>query len=148
MNNLIVEAMDETSLEEVVEINNMSLTTPWSFESLRNELYNKFCKYIVVKTDNEVIGYAGLWLIIDEAHITNIAVHPDFRGQGVSKVLMDNILKICVELHIPSITLEVRENNSVARNLYNKYGFIEEGIRKNYYGENLNAVIMWKRNIT
>ena len=92
-----------------------------------------------------VIGYAGLWLIIDEAHITNIAVDPDYRGIGASNVLMDNIIKICVERNIPSITLEVRENNIVARNLYYKYGFIEEGLRKNYYGENQNAIIMWRR---
>jgi ribosomal-protein-alanine N-acetyltransferase len=99
----------------------------------------------VIKKDDVVIGYAGLWLIIDEAHITNIAVDPDYRGIGASNVLMDNIIKICVERNIPSITLEVRENNIVARNLYYKYGFIEEGLRKNYYGENQNAIIMWRR---
>jgi ribosomal-protein-alanine N-acetyltransferase len=145
MNNLVVEPMTAENLLEVVEINNLCLTTPWSFESLKNELENKFCKYIVIKKDDVVIGYAGLWLIIDEAHITNIAVDPDYRGIGASNVLMDNIIKICVERNIPSITLEVRENNIVARNLYYKYGFIEEGLRKNYYGENQNAIIMWRR---
>lgn len=145
MNNLVVEPMSEENLLEVVEINNLSLTTPWSFESLKNELENKFCKYIVVKKGNTVIGYAGLWLIIDEAHITNIAVDPDYRGIGAGNVLMENIIKICADHNIPSITLEVRENNIVARNLYYKYGFIEEGLRKNYYGENQNAIIMWRR---
>ncbi len=146
MNNLVIESMTEIHLEDVVEINNLSLTTPWSFESLKGELENKFCKYIVVKKDGTLIGYAGLWLIIDEAHITNVAIHPDYRGIGASNVLMDGIIKICTDFNIHSITLEVRESNIVARNLYSKYNFVVEGLRKNYYDNNENAIIMWRRN--
>lgn len=145
MNNLVVESMAEIHLEDVVEINNLSLTTPWSFESLKGELENKFCKYIVVKKAGTLIGYAGLWLIIDEAHITNVAIHPDYRGIGASNALMDGIIKICTDFNIPSITLEVRESNIVARNLYSKYNFVVEGLRKNYYDDNENAIIMWRR---
>jgi ribosomal-protein-alanine N-acetyltransferase len=146
MNNFVVELMSESNLEDVLEINNLCFTTPWSFQSLKNELENKFCRYLIVKKDDVLIGYAGLWLIIDEAHITNIAIHPDYRGIGASNVLMDGLIKICADHEIPAMTLEVRENNLTARNLYNKYEFVEEGLRKNYYEDNENAIIMWRRN--
>lgn len=147
MNNLFICPMDESNVIDVLEINNICFNPPWSLESLKNELKNKFTRYIVVKKDDIVIGYAGIWIIIDEAHITNIAVDPDFRGIGAGNVLIENIIDICKELEIPSITLEVRETNTVAKNLYKKYGFIEEGIRKNYYEDGTNAVLMWKRNV-
>ncbi|MEA4826473.1 MAG: ribosomal protein S18-alanine N-acetyltransferase [Clostridium sp.] len=147
MNDLFIYPMDESNVIDVLEINNICFNPPWSLESLKNELKNKFTRYIVVKKDDIVIGYAGIWIIIDEAHITNIAVDPDFRGIGAGNVLIENIIDICKELEIPSITLEVRETNTVAKNLYKKYGFIEEGIRKNYYEDGTNAVLMWKRNV-
>lgn len=147
MNNLFICPMDESNVIDVLEINNICFNPPWSLESLKNELKNKFTRYIVVKKDDIVIGYAGIWIIIDEAHITNIAVDPDFRGIGAGNVLIENIIDICKELEIPSITLEVRETNTVAKNLYKKYDFIEEGIRKNYYEDGTNAVLMWKRNV-
>ncbi|MGY0374398.1 ribosomal protein S18-alanine N-acetyltransferase [Clostridium sp. JNZ J1-5] len=147
MNDLFICPMDESNVIDVLEINNICFNPPWSLESLKNELRNKFTRYIIVKKDDIVIGYAGIWIIIDEAHITNIAVDPDFRGIGAGNVLIENIIDICKELEIPSITLEVRETNTVAKNLYKKYGFIEEGIRKNYYEDGTNAVLMWKRNV-
>lgn len=146
MNNLSTCLMDESNLNEVLQINNICFSPPWSIESLRNELNNKFSKYILLKNNHSVIGYAAIWIIIDEAHITNVAVHPDYRGIGGSNLLMDEIIKICSESDLPAITLEVRESNTVAINLYRKYGFVEEGMRKNYYGENQNAILMWKRN--
>ncbi|QGU94172.1 ribosomal-protein-alanine N-acetyltransferase [Clostridium bovifaecis] len=147
MNDLMVCEIDEAYLDEVLEINNLCFNPPWSLDSLRNELKNKFSKYIAVKKKNKIIGYAALWLIIDEAHIINIAVHPDYRGIGASSILMDAIIDICKNHKIPGITLEVRSNNTVAQNLYKKYGFVEEGLRKNYYGDNLHAIIMWKKNV-
>lgn len=147
MSDLRVFKMDKTHLQEVLEINNLSFNPPWSLSSLEDELNNKFSKYIVVKKGDKVIGYAAIWIIIDEAHIINIAIHPDYRGIGASNLLMDAIIDICKEREIPSITLEVRANNTIAKNLYKKYGFIEEGIRKNYYEDNTDAIIMWKRNV-
>lgn len=147
MNDLMICEMNEAYLEEVLTINNLCFDPPWSLESLRNELKNKFSKYIIVKNENSIIGYAALWLIIDETHIINIAIHPDYRGIGASKLLMEAIIDACKERKIPAITLEVRSNNIIAQNLYKKYGFIEEGLRKNYYGDNLHAIIMWKRNV-
>ncbi|CAG7839329.1 30S ribosomal protein S18 [Clostridium novyi B str. ATCC 27606] len=148
MNNLSLQEMKEEDLESVLKINNICFNPPWKLQTLKNEFRNNFSKYIVLKDQhNKIIGYAGIWLIIDEAHITNIAVHPDYRGLGASNYLMNGIMDICTEKKIPAITLEVRENNTVARNLYKKYGFLEEGLRKNYYGPNVNALVMWKKDV-
>lgn len=137
----------EEYYNDVLMINNLCFEPPQSLSSFTHEVNNKFSKYILVKKDNNIIGYAALWLIIDEIHIINIAVHPQYRGIGAGNVLMEAIIGFSKEHMIPSITLEVRSNNTVAKNLYKKYGFVEEGIRKNYYGEGLDAIIMWKRDV-
>lgn len=148
MNNFIIEEMKNDHLQSVLRINNLCFNPPWKLETLENEFNNKFSKYIVLKDNsNNLIGYAGIWLIIDEAHITNIAIDPNYRGIGASNYLMDTILDICKTRKIPSITLEVRENNTVAINLYKKYGFLQEGLRKNYYGPNIHGIVMWKKDI-
>ncbi|MCY6369790.1 ribosomal protein S18-alanine N-acetyltransferase [Clostridium ganghwense] len=147
MNNFVISPIEEKDTMDVLEINNLSFSPPWSLKALENELKNKFAKYIVLKKENKVIGYAGIWLIIDEAHITNIAMHPDYRGIGGGNLLMEGVIAICREYKIPSITLEVRENNTSARGLYKKFGFVQEGIRKNYYENNIDAIVMWKRDV-
>lgn len=147
MDNLRVCKMEESYLEEVLEINNICFNPPLTSDSLKKEIENKFSKYIVAIKEGKVIGFAALWLIIDEVDIINIAIHPDYRGIGASNLLMDGVINLCKEHKIPSITLEVRSNNEVAKNLYKKYGFKEEGIRKNYYGDNLDAIIMWKKDV-
>ena len=89
-----------------------------------------------------------MWKIIDEAHITNLAVHPDFRRKGVAKVLLINALKECYEEKIKFLTLEVRASNIKAFTLYEKFGFKSLGIRKKYYQDNNeDALIMWSENI-
>ncbi len=100
-----------------MEIDNLSFSVPWSRNSYETELKNKFAKYIVVlnKETNKVLGFAGMWLIIDECHITNIAVHPNHRGLGIGNILMNEIIDICKEHNLTSITLEVRESNTAAK---------------------------------
>ncbi|MCY6958823.1 ribosomal protein S18-alanine N-acetyltransferase [Clostridium brassicae] len=147
MNDFEISFIEEKDTSEVLNINNLCFNPPWSLESLQNEIKNKFSKYIVLKKKNKVIGYVGIWLIIDEAHITNIAVHPDYRNIGCGNILMNEIIHLCKQRNVPSITLEVRFNNTPAINLYKKFGFIEEGLRKNYYENNIDAVVMWKRNV-
>lgn len=147
MNNNIVSPIKDEDIPLVLEINNLCFDPPWSLTSLKNEVANKFTKYIVLKSYDVVVGYVGIWLILDEAHITNIAIHPNHRCKGLGSILMENTVNLCKELNIPSITLEVRENNTAAKNLYKKFGFTEQGIRKNYYPNNINAIIMWKRDI-
>jgi len=136
-------------IDGIIMIETLTFPTPWSKESFEKELEtNKFARYIVAKKDNIVIGYAGMWLILDEGHITNIAVHPEYRGIGAGNRLLESLIEICKIESIHHITLEVRKSNIIAQNLYKKYGFIEEGVRKEYYGDNKeDAIIMWKHNV-
>ena len=137
-------------VDGIMEIDNLSFSVPWSRNSYETELKNKFAKYVVAidKKTNKILGFAGMWLIIDECHITNIAVHPDYRKIGIGNMLMDKIVTICIEHNMDGITLEVRESNTAAKNLYYKYGFRDSGIRKGYYADNNeNALLMWKTDL-
>ncbi|WP_294180075.1 ribosomal protein S18-alanine N-acetyltransferase [uncultured Clostridium sp.] len=136
-------------IDGIIAINNMCFSTPWSRESLEKEIEdNIIAKYVVAKKCDILMGYAGMWHILDEGHITNIAVHPEYRGIGVGSLLLDALIEICRIESINSMTLEVRKSNIIAQNLYKKYGFIEEGIRRFYYANNKeDAIIMWKYNI-
>lgn len=139
---------NENHINEVLYISTLSFITPWTRDSIEKELENKFARYVVAVKDNLVVGYGGVWLILDEGHITNIAVHPEYRGIGVGNAVLEALIEICKIERITSMTLEVRKSNTIAQNLYKKYGFIEEGIRKNYYTDTKeDGVIMWKYNI-
>ncbi|HST90525.1 MAG TPA: ribosomal protein S18-alanine N-acetyltransferase [Ktedonobacterales bacterium] len=83
-----------------------------------------------------IVGFAGLWLMVDEAHITTIAMHPVFRGQGLGELLLCSLVGIAYEIHAHNVTLEVRVSNETAKSLYRKYGFAEVGIRRRYYSDN------------
>jgi [ribosomal protein S18]-alanine N-acetyltransferase len=91
-----------------------------------------------------VVGYGGLWLMVDEAHVTSVAVHPQFRGKGLGELLMLSLMEVALRLNARFVTLEVRVSNAVARKLYEKLGFREAGIRPRYYTDNNeDAVVMW-----
>jgi [ribosomal protein S18]-alanine N-acetyltransferase len=91
-----------------------------------------------------IVGFAGLWLMVDEAHITTIATHPDYRGRGVGELMLGSLIDISYDIGARVVTLEVRVSNHVAQNLYRKYGFREAGIRRRYYSDNHeDALIMW-----
>lgn len=143
MTNLTVHTLEKDDIDSIIEIENLCFPTPWTKESMEGELRNKFAKYVVIKNNNLVVGYGGLWLIIDEGHITNIAVHPEFRGMGIGNKILEELIKLCEKRNIPSMTLEVRISNTIAQNLYKKFGFKEAGVRKKYYGDNdEDALIM------
>jgi [ribosomal protein S18]-alanine N-acetyltransferase len=90
-----------------------------------------------------IIGFAGLWLMVDEAHVTTIATHPEHRGLGVGELLLASLIDIAYDIRAQVVTLEVRVSNSVAQGLYRKYGFHESGIRRRYYSDNHeDALIM------
>lgn len=136
-------------IEGVLEVDKLCFSIPWSRESFIDEvLQNKFARYVTAIFEDKVFGYAGMWLIAGEGQITNIATHPEYRGMGVASSMLESLLAICKEEKILSITLEVRSSNSAALNLYKKYGFFQEGLRKQYYADNNeDAIIMWKHNI-
>ncbi|MBO8137107.1 MAG: ribosomal protein S18-alanine N-acetyltransferase [Desulfotomaculum sp.] len=138
--------MDLKHLSQVLEIEKQSFLTPWSYQAFAYEiLYNDFGHYIVALDDQRVLGYGGIWVVLDEAHVTNIAVHPGFRNRGLGRQLMQQLIDKAVELGAAKMTLEVRPSNKYARLLYSSLGFVEYGIRKNYYTDtNEDAIIMWK----
>ena len=143
---IITRSMEVRDLDQIMIIELESFTTPWSKESFRIEITeNKLAKYFIAEIDGKVVGYGGIWLILDEGHITNIAVGKDHRGLGAGNKLVEALIKYCSGEKIRNMTLEVRESNSIAQNLYKKYGFLEYGIRPNYYtDDHEDAVIMWK----
>ena len=138
--------MNKEDLTDVLEVSTLSLKESWSLDSFSRELSNPLAKYIVAIADNRIIGFAGVWVIVDEGHITNIAVHPDYRKKGVGSALVDSLIKNSKDWGCTALTLEVRASNIPAQNLYKKFGFENEGVRKNYYSDNNeDAFIMWKR---
>ncbi|WP_123053318.1 ribosomal protein S18-alanine N-acetyltransferase [Clostridium sp. JN-1] len=148
-NDIEIISFKREHIESVLVIDFLSFPTPWSRKSFEIELEsNSFSRYIVAKKDGIIIGYAGMWIILDESHITNIAVHPDYRGISAGSALLESLIELSKSESVNSMTLEVRKSNLIAQKLYHKYGFIEEGLRKGYYQDNKeDAIIMWKRNI-
>lgn len=133
----------------IYEISTLSFPISWSITSIKAELNsNVNSRYVVAVENDTIVGFAGLWVIVDEGHITNIAVHPDFRRKGIGVLLMNNLLSISKDENLIGLTLEVRNSNLSAQNLYKKFGFVVEGVRRNYYSDNgEDALIMWKHYI-
>ena len=148
MSDVEIYPLEESYIDDIVNISIMSFPIAWTREAFQNELSNKFARYVVAIKDDVIIGYGGMWVILDEAHVTNIAVHPEYRGIGVGALIVEALLDVCKFEKAASITLEVRSSNETAQSLYRKYGFEEEGIRKNYYEDNReDAIIMWNRHV-
>ncbi|HAE91546.1 ribosomal protein S18-alanine N-acetyltransferase [Tissierella praeacuta] len=144
---IIIRKMKEEDLDRIMEIEKDAFTTPWTREAFLLEITkNQLARYIVAEIDDVVVGYGGIWLILDEGHITNIAVESKYRNIGAGKAIVEALISLCIKQNIGGMTLEVRESNIVAQHLYKNYGFIESGIRPNYYADdNENAIIMWKK---
>ena len=121
----------------------------WSKDSFYNELSNELAKYFSVFNEkDELIAYCGSWHILEEAHITNIAVSPEYRRMHIGEALLKTIIDECYRNMVKYITLEVRAGNTPAIGLYEKYGFKSLGLRKGYYQDNNeDALIMWTENI-
>lgn len=144
---LITRIMELRDVDAVWEIEKLSFKTPWSKESFIEEIKAKDrARYVVAELGDTVVGYGGMWLIIDEAHITNIAVHPDYRKQKIGKRIVEKMIAVASSEGITSLTLEVRVSNTAAIKLYKDLDFQEVAIRKGYYADtNEDALIMWKR---
>ena len=105
---------------------------------------NMFAKYMVMERGGRILGYGGMWMIVDEAHVTNIAVSEAYRGQGLGKRLLRELMRTAQWLGAVRMTLEVRVTNEIAKSLYERMGFYASGIRPNYYSDNMeDALIMW-----
>ncbi|TFD93688.1 ribosomal-protein-alanine N-acetyltransferase [Jeotgalibacillus sp. R-1-5s-1] len=137
--------MTTADIDAVLKVEEASFSSPWSREAFENEMtINQFAKYLLLEVDGEVAGYCGVWLIMDEAHITNVAVVPELRGQKLGEKMMRQIMDILKESGATLLTLEVRVSNEIAQSLYRKLGFSNGGIRRNYYSDNgEDAQVMW-----
>ncbi|MGO8670402.1 MAG: ribosomal protein S18-alanine N-acetyltransferase, partial [Capsulimonadaceae bacterium] len=123
-------------IEHVSRLERRCYSLPWSSSAYVTEVGNPSAYYTVARTDRGIIvGYAGMWTIMDEAHITTIAVDPEFRGLKIGERLLIDLLDEGMRLGARRASLEVRERNTVAHNLYIKYGFVDVAMRKNYYSD-------------
>jgi len=141
---VMIEAMRLEDLDEVQRIEEASFTTPWPPNAYRSELMtNRLASYLVARIDGRIVAYGGMWLMVDEAHITTFAVHPRWRRQRLGERLLLAFLDLARDRHAREATLEVRLSNLGARRLYEKYGFRPVGIRPRYYSDNgEDALIM------
>lgn len=116
----------------------------WSYNILKQELENENTTYIVAKENNEVVGFAGMSVCLDEATLNNIVVKKSCRGRGIGGELLESLIELCSDLNMKTFTLEVDVSNEPAINLYKKFGFKNLGIRKKYYNNSRDAYIMTK----
>lgn len=144
--------LEDMRLEDVPrvrEIEQMSFRSMWPRDAYTHELRdNRLASYIVARFEKDIVGYAGMWVIMDEAHITTIAVDPMYRGQHIGERLLIGLIDAAMEKGARWMTLEVRKSNATAQALYHKYGFREIGVRKGYYSDNReDALVMWTGNL-
>lgn len=132
-------------LDAIQVIEKQSFPIPWPRQTFEFEiLHNELAHYIVAVCEGQVVGYGGFWMILNDGHITNIAVLPSFRGCDIGKALLFSLMSNAYALGADRMTLEVRPSNVVARALYESFGFVEAGCRKGYYQDNNeDAIIMW-----
>jgi ribosomal-protein-alanine N-acetyltransferase len=138
-------SMSQEDILQVTEIDREAFPTQWPPANYERELKNGLAHYIVAGDEGRqyITGFAGLWMLVDEAHITNIAVREKHRRRGIGEGLLIGIIELAIELGAKLITLEVRASNSEAQKLYAKYGFVRVGLRRGYYTDNReDAVLM------
>jgi len=147
--NVMVRLMRVDDIEHVSRLERRCYTLPWSSSAYVTEIGNPSAYYTVAsELDGTIIGYAGMWVVADELHITTIAVDTIHRGRRIGELLLMDLIEDGISRGAKHATLEVRERNTVARNLYVKYGFEDVAVRKNYYNDNgENALIMWANDI-
>lgn len=141
---LRIEPMDLGDLSAVQAIERASFRTPWPEDAYRSELTaNRLATYLVVRADQVVVAYGGIWMMVDEAHVTTFAVDPRWRRRGVGEYLILSLLDLALARRAREATLEVRVSNVAARRLYEKYGFRPVGLRPRYYSDDgEDALIM------
>ncbi len=138
-----IEKMNLNHLNELQEILISDFDDFWSFSTLKEEVENENSSYIIGKINNEIIGFAGLKKIFDQADIMNIVIKKTYRNQGIGTLLLENLILLAKDLNISTLFLEVNEQNKPAIHLYEKLGFEKLGVRKKYYNNN-NGIIMKK----
>lgn len=145
MDNIEISRMTVSDLNEIEDILFSDFDDFWNINTFKSELLNPNSKYIVAKINNKIVGYAGIWKAVDDVHITNIVTTKNLRRQNIGSILLSNLIEMAkAENGITSITLEVNCNNLPAKKLYEKSGFEVVGLRKKYYNNTDDAIIMTK----
>lgn len=135
--------MEKKHIDDILVLENLSFAVPWSRTSFEDEVEsNERAVYYCVIEGGRAVGYCGMWVVIDEGQITNIAVHPDFRRRGFGKALLSKVIEYCKNNSIRLVTIEVRKSNFSAIKLYKENGFKIVGERKGYYSDNKEDAIL------
>jgi len=145
-----VTGMGLDDVDQVIDIERRVYPSPWSAGAFYGEITeNMVACYIVARFGPRVAGYAGMWVLLDEAHITNIAVHPDFQRCGIGSLLLEELMDRAYQRGARRMTLEVRPSNHGALGLYRRYAFVRRGLRRGYYSDtHEDAILMWKDDIS
>lgn len=148
MNELTFRPMNRRDIPCIADMERVCFKTPWSERSLKEELRNSIAVYTVAELEGEIVAYGGMWIMFDEAHVTNIAVHPDHRRHGIGRRMMLEMISRAEMRGATQMTLEVRVSNTAAQEMYYALGFEVSGRRKGYYSDTgEDALILWNRNI-
>ena len=149
MTKLKIDTMEMADLDDVMEIEHASFSLPWSRWMFERELMDrKHSQFFVARSGDEIAGYIGFWLVLEEVHIVTIAVRSDYRRRGIGSILMLEALNEALRLGAERATLEVRVTNLPAQDLYKKLGFITVAIRKRFYSDTgEDAYVMWLYNL-
>ena len=143
----LIRAIREEDVRGLLEIETLCFPMPWSEESILHDVKeNPVARWLVLDDgEGRVLAYAGMWFVLDEAHVCNVAVHPDFRRMGYGRRIFEALIELAMENSMSMMTLEVRRSNTPAQNLYHACGFLDVGYRKRYYEDNKeDALIMYK----
>lgn len=145
MEKIIIDYMTLDDFEKIKENLITDFDEFWTPGILLSELKNENTKYIVLKENDKIIGFAGIWITPDDIELNNIVIRKDKRGKGYSKLLLEKLIEISKGLDREIFTLEVSEQNEVAISLYSKFGFEKVGLRKKYYDGKFDAILMSKK---
>lgn len=142
MDNLEIRKMSLEDLEEIAPTLETDFDDFWNYNIIKSELLNENSTLFIAKSNSSIVAFAGIWQVVDIMHLNDIVVAKKFRNQGIGKILLNHIINYTKEQNVNELTLEVRQDNLPAINLYKHFNFQIIGERKNYYGANNNAIIM------
>lgn len=144
-NKIIILNMDEHNIEKLALLEKEYFSDPWSKKTLRDEITNENSQFLIAEKDNRICGYIGMYWVLDEGYLTNVATSKEQRRMGIATVLLEDIFNRCIDLNLSFLSLEVRVSNMCAISLYKKLGFKNIGIRKKFYNHPIeDALIMTK----
>jgi len=151
MDSLVIEPLAPGDLDDVLAIEEAAFTNPWTRAMYLAEMENSgvsFC-FLARDADRRAVGFCSFWRILDELHLNNLAVLPEFRRKGIASALLEFVLQYGVGLGARRATLEMRRSNDHARLLYERFGFSRAGVRKDYYSKPVeDAIVLWREDLT